>query len=254
MADSTHIPLEGALNLRDLGGYAADGGHVRRGIVFRSDNLNTLTDVDLETFDRLGIRSVFDFRGPREIEQQPSRLWPSVSNHVNLPITGDTVQEKTFIERVISGELREIKVDDIGANYVTILENRGDRFATVLASIASSAHRPILFHCTAGKDRTGLAAALIHGLCGVSRDDIVHDYGLSDKYRLQARRAALAKLFEPHGIDIEPLIPAISAPRQAMHFALDHLESEHGGIHAYVIKSLGIDERTVDTIREVMIE
>ena len=254
MADSTHIPLEGALNLRDIGGYTADSGDVRRGVVFRSDNLNTLTDADLETFDRLGIRSVFDFRGPREIELQPSRLWPSVSNHVNLPITGDTVQEKTFVERVLSGEIREIKVNDIGANYITILEDRGDRFATVLASIASSAHCPILFHCTAGKDRTGLAAALIHGLCGVSRDDIVHDYGLSDKYRLKERRAALTEQFEPHGIDIEPLIPAISAPRQAMHIALDHLESEHGGIHGYVINSLGIDKGTVDTIRKVMIE
>lgn len=254
MTDSTHIPLEGALNLRDIGGYTADGGRVRRGIVFRSDNLNTLTDADLETFDRLGIRSVFDFRGPREIELQPSRLWRSVSNHVNLPITGDTVQEKTFIERVMSGELREVKVDEVGANYVTILENRCDKFAAVLTSIASSERRPILFHCTAGKDRTGLAAALIHGLCGVSREDIVHDYGLSDKFRLASRKAALRERFEPHGIDIEPLIPAISAPRQAMHIALDHLESEHGGIHAYVIKSLGIDQQTVNTIREVLIE
>jgi protein-tyrosine phosphatase len=254
VAESTHIPLEGALNLRDLGGYQADGGHFRRGIVFRSDNLNTLTDADLAKIDGLGIRSVFDFRGPREIEQQPSRLWSSVSNHVSLPITGDTVQEKTFIERVLAGELTEVRVDEVGANYVTILEDRGDRFAHVLTSIAAEDHSPILFHCTAGKDRTGLAAALIHGLCGVSREDIVHDYGLSDKYRLGPRKAELTAQFEPHGIDIEPLIPGISAPIEAMQMALDHLESQHGGIRAYVIKSLGVDERTVDNIRKVLID
>jgi protein-tyrosine phosphatase len=249
----THIPLEGALNLRDIGGYTADGGTVRRGLVFRSDNLNTLTDNDLATINALGIRSVFDFRGDREVELQPSRLWDSVDNHVHLPIAGDTVQEKTFVEMVEAKEITEVTDTKVGEDYVSMLEDKGDRFATVLRSIVIDDHGPILFHCTAGKDRTGLAAAIIHGLCGVSRQDIVSDYEMSNALRLPSRQAELTRQFEPMGIDIEPLLPAISAPPKAMHMALDHLESTHGSVTGYVVKVLGIAEQDVNRIRSRMI-
>ena len=254
MTNSTYVPLQGALNLRDIGGYAADGGRIRRGVVFRSDHLSTLTEADLDTIDQLGIRSVFDFRGQHEIELQPSRLWPSVNNHVLVPITGDTVQEKTFVERVVARELTRVTDTEVGASYITMLEQRGYRFATVLESIAQTDQRPILFHCTAGKDRTGLAAALIHGLCGVSREDIVYDFELSNTYRLPSRISELRAQFEQLGIDIEPLVPAISAPPQAMHMALDHLDAKHGGVREYLTHSLGLNAHQVDAIRSALIE
>ena len=98
---ATHIPLEGALNLRDVGGYRTPRGSVATGVVFRSDNLAELTDADLATFDRLGIKSVYDFRGDREVELQPSRYWSSVEHRIRVPISEDRVQEKSFIEIAI---------------------------------------------------------------------------------------------------------------------------------------------------------
>ena len=254
MTHSTLIPLEGALNLRDIGGYAAEGGTIRRGIVFRSDNLNTLTDADLATIDELGIRSVFDFRGDREVELEPSRFWTSVSNPVRRPISGNTARDKTFVERVESREVTEVTDVEVGVSYVNMLERHGHRFARVLETITVTELCPILFHCSAGKDRTGLTAAIIHGVCGVSRDDIVHDFALSNTYRLPKRMAELRARFEPQGIDLDPLIPAISAPPQAMHVALDHLDSKYGSVEDYVTGVLGLDERIVETIRSVLIE
>jgi len=251
---TTHIPLEGALNLRDISGYDGhDGATVNPGIVFRSDNLNTLTDADLAVFNGLGIRSVFDFRGDREVELQPSRFWSAVDNPVRLPIAEDTVQEKTFIEKVESGELVEVTDTDVGESYIMILEEKGHRFAPVLEAIASPSQRPLLFHCTAGKDRTGLAAALIHGICGVSRDDIVHDFELSNTYRLPSRLAALKERFDPMGIDIDPLIPALGAPPRAMHMALDHLEANHGGVVGFVADRLGVSDETIEGIRATLL-
>ena len=254
MSGTTHIPLEGALNLRDIGGYLGHrGASVVRGVVFRSDNLNTLTDADLAQFDELGIRSVFDFRGDREVELQPSRLWTAVDNTVRLPIAEDNVQEKTFIEKVESGELVEVTDADVGESYVSILENKGHQFVPVLHAIADASKRPLLFHCTAGKDRTGLAAALIHTICGVSRHDIVADFELSNEYRLKPRLEVLRQRFDPQGIDLTPLIPALGAPPLAMHIALDHLDAEHGGAMHFITNQLGIDDKTVSAIQATLL-
>ena len=251
---TTHIPLDGALNRRDIGGYRGhDGANLKTGLVFRSDNLNTLTDADLEVFDGLGVRSVFDFRGDREVELQPSRFWSCVDNPVRVPIADDTVQEKTFVERVEARELVEVTDTEVGESYISILEEKGHQFGPVLRAIASPTRRPLLFHCTAGKDRTGLAAALIHGICGVSRDDIIHDFELSNTYRLPTRLAALKDRFEPMGIDIEPLIPALGAPPEAMEMALDHLEANHGGVDGYVVGQLGLSTATTDAVRAALL-
>ena len=252
---TTHIPLEGAHNLRDVGGYAGlDGAILNTGIVFRSDNLNTLTDADLDVFNSLGIRSVFDFRGDREVELQPSRFWQAVDNPVRVPIADDAVQEKTFIERVEARELTQVTDTEVGESYISILEEKGHQFVPVLQAVASASHQPLLFHCTAGKDRTGLAAALIHGICGVSRDDIVHDFDLSNTFRLPARLAVLKERFEPMGIDVEPLIPALGAPPKAMHMALDHLEEKHGSINGFVTTGLGVSASTIDNIMTTLLE
>jgi len=257
---STLVDLDGTHNLRDIGGYAtATGSSIALGRVYRSDHLNLLTDEDLDVLDGLGINSVFDFRGGREIELQPSRLWSAVETHVHLPIaddnpspTGEIVQEKGFLEKVESGELVEVTEADVADTYINILEAHSPKFVPVLEAIAAR-RGALLFHCTAGKDRTGLATALIHGLCGVSREDIVHDFALSNVLRLPHRLAVLRPRFAAIGVDIEPLIPALAAPESAMHAALDHIDSEHGGIHGYVTETLAVAPRTVELLQAALV-
>jgi len=256
----TLVDLDGTHNLRDIGGYhVSDGSTITLGRVFRSDHLNLLSDPDLEVLNSLGISSVFDFRGDREVELQPSRLWSAVETHVHLPIAGDKaspngeiVQEKGFLEKVESGELTEVTEADVADTYISILETHGPKFVPVLEEIAAR-RGAVLFHCTAGKDRTGLAAALIHGLCGVSRDDIVHDFALSNQHRLPHRLAVLRPRFAALGIDIEPLIPALAAPESAMISALNHIESEHGGVHGYVTGTLAVEARTVELLQAALV-
>lgn len=253
--NNTLIRLEGTLNTRDIGGYRASTDihtTVRRGVAFRSDNLYELSDRDLAAMDALGISSVFDFRSDREVDNQPSRLWPRVDNHVHVPITSGEADGKGFIELVTSGELVEVTEADVAETYIRILEQCGPQFEPVFAAIAARTS-PVLFHCTAGKDRTGLATALLHGVCGVSRQDIIDDFTLSNRYRLPTRLDVLRPRFAAMGVDIEPLIPALAAPDSAMTAALDHLEERYGDFDKYLTGPVGMSSETVGLLRTALL-
>ena len=252
-SSSTHIPLEGALNLRDIGGYATPSGSVTTGVVFRSDNLAELTDADLATFDRLGIRAVYDFRGDREVELQPSRFWSTVVHPIRVPISEDQVQEKSFVEKVEARELVSVSEEEVGESYISILEDKGHQFAPVLEAIGSDDHVPVLFHCTAGKDRTGLAAALILEICGVDRATVLDDYELTNELRAYRRVEQLRPSLEEAGVDVEAVWPALSAPRSALEMTLAHLDDSHGGSSGYLSNTLGFGDDGVETLRGLLI-
>ena len=187
------IDLEGALNLRDLGGWAADGGTVAYGRIFRSDRLSELSDADLATFAGLGVRTVIDLRHGSEVEEAPSRLWPTVDYHENIPMAGDSVQPRTFLEMAFSGEMDGMTDAFVGETYISMLTRHAQDFGRAINLAVSRA--PSLFHCTAGKDRTGLFAMLVLRSIGVSHDDVMTDFTLSNPYRAEARIVALAPMF-----------------------------------------------------------
>ena len=217
MQNETLVPLVGAMNCRDVGGYGTiDGRRVRRGQIFRSDNLATLTDADLDVLSGHRIRAVYDLRYEAEISERPSRLWDTVAHHEHLPMAGDLAQQGSFMERVMSGAIAEVTLADVTQSYVEILEDHAIDFGQLLTWLAESDRRPSLYHCTAGKDRTGIATALIHELLGVDRSDTLDDYGLSERYRVHRRIAELMPTFAEAGVDIEAIRPALSAPRPAM--------------------------------------
>ncbi|MCP3934301.1 MAG: tyrosine-protein phosphatase, partial [Actinomycetia bacterium] len=103
--------------------------------------------------------------------------------------------------------------------------------------------------CTAGKDRTGLLAMLMLGTLGVSQDDILHDFTLSNQYRAEIRMKALAPIFAAKGLDVETFRPAFSAPRLAMEMALEWIEREHGSPTAYVRDAAGLGDDGIDRLR-----
>jgi len=168
------VPLEGPANFRDLGGYPTDDGRtVRRGRVFRSDSLSFMSDTDVgHVLDVLGIGTVVDLRAGHEVDQfSHGPLEAHGVRFCHMPIIDET---RGPIEPagVDAGPPRMLPLDEF---YVLMLERFGDRFAGVLRVIAEPGNHPLVFHCAAGKDRTGVVAALVLGLLGVPDDEIAAD-------------------------------------------------------------------------------
>ena len=250
------IALEGALNWRDLGGYPAAGGRVTKwDCVYRSDGLDQLTDADLDVIADLGIKLVIDFRVDREVDQNPSRLpdHPELRRQ-RLPIGGDEVEGKSIIETIRAGELTTYTADEMAAGYERILEEYAPVFGAVIRHAADPANHPMVFHCTAGKDRTGLMAMLLLGALGVSDDDIVTDYELTTHYRSNKRLLVLGPELEKVGIDVEAVRPFLTAQAPVMAATVARLHRDHGSIEAFLLARAGVDPGTLDQVRSVLLE
>lgn len=227
------------MNLRDLGGHATeDGRRVRSGCLFRSDELCSLTDADLAQLSELGIRVVLDLRNDVERARRPGRLWEGVEllERRSPPASPNPTVE----EQIVSGRLAERDDDDMARVYVDLLTRLAPEFRLLLMRAAESGARPLLFHCAAGKDRTGLAAAIILGVLGVPRETILDDYDVTTSHAAPRRLAALRPLMEQHSVPEERVRPLLEVRRPVLAAALDHLE-ERWSFDTYVTEYLELD-------------
>ena len=176
------LPLQGAVNCRDLGGYAAaDGRQLRWGLLYRSDSLAELSDADLAQLAARGLRTVCDLRGEPERAHKPSRALPAgttVHPIGFMPHRGDELLADTREGRIGIDEI-ERRVCEIYRRFVT---EQADTYARLLRLITQE-RLPLLFHCTSGRDRTGFASAVVLMALGVPRATIAEDYALSNQYR-----------------------------------------------------------------------
>jgi protein-tyrosine phosphatase len=244
------LALEGALNWRDLGGYATTDGRLTRWErVYRSDGLDQLTDADLDLIADLGIRLVVDFRIDREVDLAPSRLpdHPELRRQ-RLPI-GDDVAGTTVIERIQSGEITSYSAEEVAATYEKILEESAREFGIALTHAADPANHPMVFHCTAGKDRTGLMAMLLLGALGVDVDDITRDYELTTHYRSSKRLVILRPQLEAAGVDVDAVLPFLTAQAPVMAATIEALVDRHGSIHDYLTGPAAVSGEALERLR-----
>jgi protein-tyrosine phosphatase len=235
------IALTGTLNLRDLGGWPTrSGDHVAWGMLYRSDRLSDLTPGDHDVLDEFGITTVIDLRYEAEADQHPSNLWSSVDRHLHVPMGGDLADQRTFIERALAGEFDGITDHDVGESYIDFLTGHANDFGTAVEALSSGG--PSLFHCTAGKDRTGLLSMLLLRTVGVADVDVLRDFTLSNEYRADRRIAQLRPVFVDHGLEIERFRPALSAPAPALVRAMAWLDEQHGSTAAYLAGPCGVAE------------
>lgn len=242
------VPMEGAHNFRDYGGYgASDGRTVRWGMLYRSDELSELTDADLETFRRLGIRWVCDFRSDGERDGAADRL-PAVDppRLEVLPIGADGSGANELREQVLSGA-------DVDYAGVLLTANRefattfSDRYRALFDRLADPRNLPALIHCTAGKDRTGFGAALVLMALGVPRETAFQDYLSTNYYaREHIERALLmiriGSLFRADPAAVRPLL---EVRRAYLERAFEAIEAGWGSFDAYLREELHVtdDER-----------
>ena len=255
MAGERRPAVEGAPNLRDLGGYETpDGRQVRWGQVFRSSNLARLTDKGLEFIRRLGIRRVYDLRTDAEVLKMPNRFPDSADTSYNrLPIQHGDFEPTTVFERIRKGDWEWISEEFMLNGYIESLERYPHVWRRLFSDLAEPQTRPLLFHCTGGKDRTGTGAALILLALGVPEASAVRDFGLSDGYNAETRKTIYAHL-RPLGVDIARVEPYFVAPESRIRALLDYVRDHYGTAVGYLVKKAGVSEETIERLRDDLLE
>jgi protein-tyrosine phosphatase len=236
------VDLQGGHNFRDLGGYVTqDGTTLRPGLVFRSGMLAELTPEDLQQVDALGIRVILDLRSNRERASRPTR-WPRfavvdrwVRDHEGS--VGEFVHSLTLPD-ASSAWVRESMVEA----YRELPYEQADSYRELFRRVAGS-DLPLLFHCSAGKDRTGVAAALLLSALDVSRDRIIEDYLLTDRFFERGLALVLGdpSMHRLTGVKRDLLEPMLRAERLYIEAMFQFLEQRHGSVDAYLQEVLGMD-------------
>ena len=237
------LTLAGTVNFRDLGGYPTnDGSRVRWRHLFRADSLNRLTEEDRGQIRHLGIATVIDLRTTAEVEEGrfPVEEVPVAFHH--LP----------FMESVPDPEAFQAMPGLLASTYVDMLDEAGDKVATAITVIADPATQPAIFHCTAGKDRTGVLSAMILGLLGVPDELIVEDYALSAQ-AMAALKVRLAERYPDFADQILTAGEMFSAAPANMERLLRVIRERHGTFEACAT-ALGISDASVDSLRTSLLE
>jgi len=249
------LHLKSAPNFRDFGGYrTTDGRWVRMGALYRSDQLDHLSDADLDTLAKLNVRLVADLRTESERQREPDRL-PDGAR----PLVADVMSDSA---NGVGGDMRkamaQIKAGR-GAEFLTtanrdFVRSESARRAynllfTTLADDTTSA----VYHCTAGKDRTGWASAVLLTLLGVPRETVMADYLLSNAHLAAKNEVSLARMAAAPAemrIDPDALKQVLTVQASFLQAAFDEVEARYGSFDAYLRDGLGLTETDLAQLRE----
>ncbi|MFD6079632.1 tyrosine-protein phosphatase [Streptomyces hydrogenans] len=258
------IPLQGAVNVRDLGGYPTyDGERVRHGLVYRSDHLGKLTEADLVTLAGLGLARAVDFRIPLEVGYDGADRLPAGVTAVARPITDNGLfgqltatigsRDPVLQEQMLGGGRAAAFMADVYRTFVTDAANRA-AFGRTLRELAAPGTGPVLYHCTSGKDRTGWTSWLLLRLVGVPERSATEDYLASNTLRA-AHDARVREGLRQSGMMRNPelIVPLQEVRREYLDAALDEVRAGYGGLYRYVTAGLGLDLRTVAGLRERLV-
>ena len=256
---SRHLDLEGAYNLRDIGGYeTAEGRTTRPRTLYRSDSLHRLTPDSQRALVSEGLRTVVDLRVTQAVTEHPNVF--AESSEVDyrwVNVMGD--------EPLV--EVSDINVSALGPDrppdiYAAILDVRREWMGRVVKHLAAPGTLPALYHCNSGRDRAGLVTMLLLSIAGVPPETIVRDYSSSATYlwrRIPDREAGKRLRLDPEGFDAsEEFRQAFEterniAPPHAMRTSIEHLDREYGGVRPY-LTGVGVTDEELERLRIAIVE
>lgn len=243
------LSFEAIENFRDFGDYAAGPRRIKRGQLYRSAHQAEATDADLEALGVLGLAVIVDLRRANERRRSPSRRWQGFAAQVIENDIGDEADDPWHLF---------IKSSDLSAGafntYMTdyyrdapFVDRHVDLYSRYFQALANT-EGPVLIHCAAGKDRTGILAALTHHLAGVHEDDILEDFLLTnDRERFERRvpfmREAIKEMTGREATD-EALITALGVDATYLARAFAAIHDQHPSLDDYMEKVLGVDAAT----------
>jgi protein-tyrosine phosphatase len=227
-----HLPLQGTRNLRDVGGYpAADGRRTRWRTLLRTDSLDSLPPASQGALLDLGLRQVIDLRWPSELDEAPSVFQESDRvTYTSIPLLADDPTPHV----------------GLAGMYRHIFDERATQLVEVVRALLAPGGVPAVIGCAAGKDRTGVAIALILDAVGVPRDVIVTDYALSAP--MFAR-----PMDDPHLVDWRSGPIEVDSPPEFMGSSLEHLDLQHGG-PAALLRANGVSAEELAALVELLTE
>jgi protein-tyrosine phosphatase len=242
------LPLPGGVNFRDTGGYrTTDGRTVRRGHIYRAGSLAELDEAGLAYLAGLGLSRVYDLRSADEAARHPDRLPPGVVG-VHRPVLGQVSRLRGLYTLYRARRQPQVMLEGM---YRLFLDQNGPVFADILRASAEPDNTPLLIHCAIGKDRTGLAVALLLLTLGVPEETVVADYTLSNHAADAMARwmwPEMARL-NAYGFDQARLRPVLLAEARTMAGSLAYLRRRYGSPEQYWRQS-GIDDETLTRLRD----
>lgn len=251
MIEYRRLPLEGMVNLRELGGFAAEDGKVTKfGRFLRSEVPDTITDRDIRYLLDYGVTLDVDFRGDAELVR--------IHNLLDS-VDGITYRQiPSFNEQVAAGSGVQQRKPFVSwsALYVDIVDRSPDWIRSVFEAFAAN-DGCCLYNCTTGKDRTGIITCMLLGLAGVAHEDIIADYCVSEVF-LRTKYMQLFEKMPPMPEDFGENHDGLNAPffRTApdnMRTLLEHLDSKYGGVSSY-LRSAGLSEETLSNIKSRLLD
>ena len=257
--DYRKLPFTGAHNFRDLGGYKTeDGRRIKWGKIYRSDNLHSLTDEDVKYLSRLNIKSVVDFRSDEERESEPDRLTPDMTQ-VLLPIK---FQPKELDDETLKNLMKNLTFGTLDSSNlltdfnIVIVKDFADEYKKFFRHVIENNAEPIVFHCTAGKDRAGFASAMILTVLGVPRDKVIEDYLLTNTYvkdhvDSEMLEIELKTFFRA---DTDNLRKINLVEERYIQAAFDTIDSEWGGMDNYISTALSLTEEDILKLQNFYLE
>jgi len=242
-----HHPFEGCFNFRDIGGYpTADGRTIRWGRYFRTGRQDRMTEPDLEKVSELQIKTQIDLRRPDEVRAQgrgPLEAMGATYHNIAVIPEGGTDQLSRLVgDTGISGK-----------RYLGYLEFGPQSWQRMFEIFARASSQPILLHCTAGKDRTGVSTAFLLAVLGVDRALIEADYKLTNRDVARQTNFIENTTGLPEGVDRELMMRAAGVPEEAMSDFLDGLQERSGGALSY-LRSIDITDAIMEAVREEFLE
>lgn len=250
-APQRRMDLEGASNFRDLGGYeAADGRTVKWRHLYRSNSLAALTDADLEHVGGLNIKLICDLRRDEECVEAPSRLPPTNAPVIlQLPIGPERKDSKLY-EYLWGGEATEAQMRQVMQDiYAEFAIRFAPQYAEFMRRVSRADQLPLLFHCAAGKDRTGFAAALVLETLGVARETILEDYALTNHY---VKRNLLEKYPDLKSPELFHTMMAANPDYLLASYAA--VDEAFGSFDGYLTEGLGMTAQAKEDLRALLLE
>lgn len=248
------LPMDGSYNTRELGGYKTeDGRSIKWGVLYRSDKLSDISKTDEKYIQNLGIKRIVDFRSTTEKTEDPDII-PGGISYVEMPIEVDGAI-RTQIEGILKGETEgDVKNFLIEANKEFITDYK-DVYSKFLKDLIKN-DGPTLFHCTAGKDRAGFAAAITLIALGVPKEKVIDDYMKTNAFTADRIDDMLdqIKLMSLFQADVEVLRPLLGVEQEYIETAFETAEETYGSLENYIREGLEISDEEIIELRSLLLE
>ena len=240
------IKLEGGSNFRDLGGYPTqDQKHVKWGHIYRSADVSRLTENDLKTLSDLHLATVCDLRGPDELKTAPDKL-PEGIQYINLPAGSENVKVNMNYATMNRDSMMNAtysKTDYLKAKYKPMFDQL----------LALPNDKSLMFHCTAGKDRTGMGAALVLLALGIDRKYIIADYAATNIFWKDAREKMLAGMAQ-RGMDSSILKPMLAANPEYIESFFKTIETKYGSMDVFLKEEMELSPEKLVKLKNLYLE